>query len=55
MRVRHDGTGVVMEVSDKVAENLDVRWKPAPSGRSSSAPKAPSKRAAAKPAADDSK
>lgn len=49
MRMQHQPTGVVAEVSEETAKNLDVQWKAVPT-------RAPSKKAAApKPADDDTK
>lgn len=49
MRMKHQSTGVVAEVSEETAKNLDVQWKAAPT-------RTPSKKAAApKPADDDTK
>lgn len=48
MRVRHVRTGVVMEVSDEVAKNLDSQWQ-------ADAKPAAKKAAAKASSADDSK
>lgn len=45
MKVRHESTGVVADVSEETAKNLDSQWKPV-------ADKTPAKKAAAKPATD---
>lgn len=46
MRMEHQSTGVVAEVSEETAKNLDVQWKAAPT-------RAPSKKAAAPKSAND--
>lgn len=48
MKLRHESTGVVAEVSEETAKHLDSQWKPV-------VDKAPAKKAAAKPATGDSK